>query len=784
MKSKFLALTLLAVACALSAFIGLGISYYRLILPNAAHGEIRGISGDGWIQDGAQIRMNDLAQRGNRVVLSLDPGPRPASSGIAELEISVCGVAQTVLPVSKAADFEISLRGDCEPRLLNISVKNPYIPSDRDQRKLGVQLRSAAIGSRLIFPILRLDLLASVTAALFVLSVLLFLTGTSPLWRLCSILAPTLGALIIANSDGLDLGKPYALWLFSISSALGFFLAAYFGTRVLSPHKRSFKSSLSEDVRQPLGMLLIAAAITVFGGGLRLYGLSFGLPSNFHPDEVPKINAIMRMVDNGDLNPRYFLHPSLLLYCTYFLNKLFHLFGMEGSFRETAFLAGRTVSAIGGTLSIFLTYCIGRRVFSAQVGLIAAALLAVFPLHVTCSRYMKEDALLLAFVLAATLAMLKGAQERKAVWIFVAAFLCGCSASVKYSGLVTGALLLAAPWIKSQSIEPDARTLKIVLLALPLVAVGFVACSPYIVLDYPTFRKDFGSEAHHMMRGHTTTIDAWSQLWMYHLSRSIIPGTNFFVALLGIVGLAMLLYRRRAEDLFVVYMLLMFYMPAEWVKAKPAPQPERYILPCLPFLALALAEFLRITWRSSARALVPILMLVAILLPLKRSIALASEIKDDTRDRMATWMSQNLAHGSSVLLDWKPYAPRFFNNEFNITYVPRAYIMTELEIDSLRKSGKEYLVLSSLWWGRYCTMPNSAPAYRQQFRDLFTNVPIVHQTESSEGTYGFHNPILTLFSLKAEDFERLAEENRRKTAGEIAQTSNDKIAPFECKQSW
>jgi len=784
MKSKFFVLSLLAILSLLCGFIGLGAAYYRVILPNAAHGELRGISGDGWIQDGAQIRLTDLATRGNRIILSLDPGPRPASVGIAQLEISVCGVMQTTLPVSKAADFEVALRGECEPRLLSIGVKNPYIPSERDPRKLGVQLRSAKVGSRLVFPILSLETSSQVVLALFLLAVLLYLTGSSVIWKLCAFVTPILGAFVLANSDGVELSNPYALWLFSVSAALGFCLAAYFGTRILSPQKRSFKSSFSEDSRQPISMLLIAAAVTVLGGSLRLYGLSFGLPSNFHPDEVPKVNAIMRMVDNGDLNPRYFLHPSLLLYCTYFINTLFHLFGMEGSFRETAFLAGRTVSAIGGTLSIFLTYCIGRRVFSAQVGVIAAALLAVFPLHVTCSRYMKEDALLLAFVLAACLAMLKGAQERKAIWIFVAAFLCGCSASVKYSGLVTGALLLAAPWIKSQSIEPDARTLKIVLLALPLVVIGFVACSPYIILDYPTFRKDFGSEAHHMMRGHTTTIDAWSQLWMYHLSRSIIPGTNFFVALLGIVGLALLLYRRRVEDLFVVYMLLMFYLPAEWVKAKPAPQPERYILPCLPFLALALAEFLRVTWRSSARALVPVLAIVAIMLPLKRSLALASEINHDTRDQMAEWMIENLPRGSGVLLDWKPYAPRFFNNEFNITYVPRAYIMTQLEIASLRSSGQDYLVLSSLWWGRYCSMPNSEPAYRQQFRDLFTNVPIVHQTQSAEGTYGFHNPTLTLFSLKNEDFLRLAEENRRKAAGEIAQTSNDKIAPFECKQSW
>ena len=214
MKSKLLALALLAVLSALCAFVGLGRSYYTVILPNAAHGELRGISGDGWIQDGAQIRLSDLGPRFNRIVLNLDPGPRPASSGIAELELSVCGVAQSVLPVSKQADFEIALRGECEPRVVSIGVKNPYIPSERDPRKLGVQLRSATVGSRLVWPILNLELLASVSAALFIFSALLFLTGDSLIWRLSSIIAPLCGAIIIANSEGLELRNPYALWLF------------------------------------------------------------------------------------------------------------------------------------------------------------------------------------------------------------------------------------------------------------------------------------------------------------------------------------------------------------------------------------------------------------------------------------------------------------------------------------------------------------------------------------------------------------------------------------------
>ena len=52
-------------------------------------------------------------------------------------------------------------------------------------------------------------------------------------------------------------------------------------------------------------------------------------------------------------------------------------------------------------------------------------------------------------------------------------------------------------------------------------------------------------------------------------------------------------------------------------------------------------------------------------------------------------------------------------------------------------------------------------------------MPVVAQYAAPAGTYGFHNPVLTLFSLKKEDFERLDGERKRKRLGELAHTSND-----------
>jgi hypothetical protein len=81
--------------------------------------------------------------------------------------------------------------------------------------------------------------------------------------------------------------------------------------------------------------------------------------------------------------------------------------------------------------------------------------------------------------------------------------------------------------------------------------------------------------------------------------------------------------------------------------------------------------------------------------------------------------------------------------------------------------------LSSLFYNRYFSQPEGEPILRQRFREVFQRVPIVAQFEAESGTYGFHNPTLTLFSLKAEDFERLEYERLQKQRGEIEYTSNE-----------
>ncbi len=738
--AKLLKIFALFILSFCASILGLGLSYHSYITPISSKGEFHKISGDKWLQDGASIKLRNIASRSNQLLISFNPW-RPIEP--AEIDVSLCGTIVSHLTIKDNSVHTIYLSESCEPRTISFDVRNPYTPSVKDNRKLGAQLNYVKVTSRLGIPIVKLTLIALTTLAIFLLSLLTLYALNSSLW--ISTLVPVASVLLLNASRNLELTQPFSLWLFLSALLLGVILVK--------------KSNLIEDVKtNPKSFL--AFLIFILAVALRFYGLNFGLPANFHPDEVPKFNAIQRMLSHEDLNPRYFLHPTLLLYSTYFSNFIYQSIANSPDWSSTLIFAGRIVSATAGSLSVFLVFLIGRTLFNTHIGLIGSLILSVAPLHVTCSRYVKEDSLLTFFILLSVYLLVKATKEDKKSLLYLSGFAAGAAASTKYSGILTGAILLTAPWLRSyflshfpssKSFTPDKKYLIPTIIACLFVPIGLFACSPYIILDYQTFLSDFASERDHMIRGHMVTIDAWSQFWMFHFYRSILPGMTFISALLATAGIGVLIYRRKISDLFLLSVILLFYLPAEFVKAKPAPQPERYILPCLPFLALAGGVFLYELKKYSSAIYsftYSFILTIAVVFSLHRSITLAFEIKNDTRDQMHAWMIENIPKGASILVDWKPYNPPFKEGEFNIIYLPREDIISKLRVSEIKKSGADYILLSSLYFSRYFDQPNSDPAFRDVFRKVFKTFQKTKEITPRYGTYGFHNPKLLLFDLK------------------------------------
>ena len=465
------------------------------------------------------------------------------------------------------------------------------------------------------------------------------------------------------------------------------------------------------------------ALILVAGGALRFYGLDFGLPSGFHPDEFNKTRQVLAMDSLGDLNPRRFYHPSFLLYGTFLLSKALTLFGPLEGRTELVLVAGRAVSAAAGTLSILLLYLLARRLNHCGSALMAGALFALAPVAVTCSRYLKEDSLLVAGVLLTVLLWVISIQKRSRFWFSLSGVAAGVAFSAKYTGLLLISLLLVWPWIVTGQVgkvRVDPRLLRWSAVALCLMAAAFLALTPFALIEPRHAANGFLFEARHAVAGHFTSwypvvfkVGPWSQWWLYHVGRSVIPGMGLLPALLGLVGVGMFLRRRKPEDLVVAGLFVLFLLPAEMARSKPHPQPERYILPVIPFLCIAASGTLSPLCESGSKKLMAGVLVLALGSPLVRSVHLASDLMNDTRTRLRTWIPENLPDGSRIFLDYAPaYSGTVSPGKLRTKY--GALIRWR----EMQGRGFDYVVESSFGSGRFFEQPNPHREIQNQLLEL------------------------------------------------------------------
>src|SRR6478672_5276770 len=165
------------------------------------------------------------------------------------------------------------------------------------------------------------------------------------------------------------------------------------------------------------GGRLALAAVLIVALALRLFGLRYGLPAVYNPDEVAIMSRALAFA-KGDLNPHNFLYPSLYFYVLFAWEGLTAAVAVAvravdsfGAFQREFFLdptrvfvAGRLLTALLGAATVVATGVLGSRISSRFAGVFAALLLAVAPLHVLNSHYVKHDVPVTLLIVLAYLA--------------------------------------------------------------------------------------------------------------------------------------------------------------------------------------------------------------------------------------------------------------------------------------------------------------------------------------------------------------------------------------------
>jgi 4-amino-4-deoxy-L-arabinose transferase-like glycosyltransferase len=364
-------------------------------------------------------------------------------------------------------------------------------------------------------------------------------------------------------------------------------------------------------MRKKILILLIVLVAAL----LRLYNLDWGLPEVFEEATPWRQAWGMWGFETGrfDFNPHFFNYPAFTFYIQWLGQVLIYIFGrLAGAFSSPQgmseafeadptrfYYTGRLITSLFGIASVYVLYKLGKGIFSRAVGTLAALFLALNFFHIRRGQLITTDIPLVFFVLLAFIPIWKIATEgrrRDYVWAGVCV---GLAAGVKYPGVLTAVGVLAAHIYYHLThlarSEARSRAWKIVLLDSSiwmsggLAALAFFAVSPYSLLDYPGFLRDFRFEQTHMQIGHFGAPERVVSYGRY--LGSLIPGLlTLPLTVIGAAGLAYGIWKhRRLSMLLLAFPVVYFAVVGSWKTAA-----DHYIFPVIPFMlifaALVLAE--------------------------------------------------------------------------------------------------------------------------------------------------------------------------------------------------
>lgn len=494
--------------------------------------------------------------------------------------------------------------------------------------------------------------------------------------------------------------------------------------RTLSESGRAWLTGLA------VGLVVVGAA------ALRLWGLAGGLPASLGVDEPQVMVRALAIVRAGNLNPHFFDYPSLYIYLQAGVIVVRFLAGASaGAWSSLAqvtdydfYLWGRALTAALGTATVFLVYLAGKR-WGTREALLAAAALAVMPVHVRESHFVLTDVPMTFFVTLALVLSLRAHESgspRAFAWAGAAA---GLAAATKYTAWVSVLLPIVAAVALAGA--PPVRMRRAFAAA---VAFGgaFLLAAPYTVLDLPAFLNGFaGLAAGVPLRA--ASSDSGLHLYLKHLRNAL--GWPGYVA--AAAGLVLFIVRAvRGPGRAVVAMMLVF-LGVFWLMIIDRRLIfARYLMPAIPIVCLmiAAATVLALDWLRhfavprAVRVGVATALTLAILVP----PALSSASFDRESGRQWTyslamdWITANLPPGSHIVHEVA--ALHFPPMRFHLEHTSS---LTDRSVESYLSGDAHYVIATSAAYGKFMDDPAHYQARYAAYLDLFKRLELVYSVQPS-----------------------------------------------------
>ena len=308
---------------------------------------------------------------------------------------------------------------------------------------------------------------------------------------------------------------------------------------------------------------LVLIPILMIGFALRTVGLGVGLPDHPDPREPLIAQDILNLIHLESPPEIYNWPGTTWFYLIAVIGWVLEAFGLELTVAQVIWL-GRLINVLLSTATIWLTYRIGRSLYSHPIGLISGGLLAVAMLHATNeSRFALVDipATFCVTLLLWFCAQTQSVSFRRSVWLGV---IVGIGFAIKYTTIFAGLSVAALLLLRVERFRGSDFFLKSATV-IGVAAAAFTIICPYWLIDlfsqeWNLFFDAFLYESSHYQKGHfglfaTGEID-WFNRFTY-LWTLLRWGLGAPLALLAILGTALAIIQWKDRD----KILLAFVIP-------------------------------------------------------------------------------------------------------------------------------------------------------------------------------------------------------------------------------
>jgi hypothetical protein len=405
----------------------------------------------------------------------------------------------------------------------------------------------------------------------------------------------------------------------------------------------------------------ILLAIFAIALVLRVWGIGFGLPHDFTPDEIHEIVRALKLgageyswvFGKGGLYLILFVEYGFLFAFWWLAGRVdgANEFALQFIQDPTAFyLLGRVTVALMGALTCIVVYHIGNRVYDRRTGIVAALLGATAYFHGVWSHYINVDIGMTLAVWACVLSHLTYEETGRRLWLVVAGALAAVAIAFKLPGGIAVLLLVLALLTANPGRAAAGRKLRDIAIGLATAAICLVIIAPESVPGIAGILGHFSaiSGVPRNAGVHPDEIFQLTQMNEGSYLRILLRGPNLALTLIAVAGAVMGIVRRDRWSLIFVGIVAGFLLV---MVAADRPGQERYLLPVIPAIWLLGARGIEELGRLR-RGLTWILVALVAAHPL---FALMKQnymwTRPDTRVIAKSWIEAHVPAHSKILMD-------------------------------------------------------------------------------------------------------------------------------------